>query len=256
MSVINEMRFWIDKVIELNEASQDVLNIKEFSPNSNNWNYIKENIKQLWEFLNNGYKRAGYEKFCGCDNYRSLLRNANLIKIGFCDGVWVAVSVYTGYRGGFKNVGITATVDENLRSQGVKIVHNIIKTDIGNFKNFFWSECSGAVERLYEKYNGIKIPNEYVSTILQKVIIPEEDGFHYLRDIKGDMQRKIMYGFNDKDTFEKILKEREEYIKVRKQVSQVSQVSPPMLNREFYKLFLAPTVVQQFQKVEEELPHS
>ena len=46
------------------------------------------------------------------------------------------------------------------------------------------------------------------------------------------------------------------YIKVRKQVSQVSQVSPPMLNREFYKLFLAPTVVQHFQKVEEELPHS
>ena len=45
-------------------------------------------------------------------------------------------------------------------------------------------------------------------------------------------------------------------IKFKKQVSPPSPSSPPMLNREFYKLFLAPTVVQQFQKVEEELPHS
>ena len=91
-------------------------------------------------------------------------------------------------------------------------VHKIIKTDIGNFRDFYWTECSGSIERLYEKYNGIKIPNNYVSTILLKPVTIDEDGFHYERNIKGEIQRKVLYGFNDIDTFNKVLSEREEYI--------------------------------------------
>lgn len=217
METVKEMRFWINRMNNLNESLKDQTNnqtveIKEFKQDESNWNYIKDNIEALWEFLNKGYQKAGYEKFCGCDSPKSLLRNANLIKIGFINNQWVAISVYTGYRGGFKNVGITATVEEELRSLGVNVVHDIIKTDIGNFKDFYWTECSGVVENLYEKYNGIKIPNNYVSTILLKPVTIDEDGFHYERDIKGEKQRKIMYGFNDLDTFNKVLSEREEYI--------------------------------------------
>lgn len=91
-------------------------------------------------------------------------------------------------------------------------VHNIIKTNIGDFRYLYWTECSGVVEKLYEKYNGIKIPNNYVSNILLKTITIYDYGFHYEREIKGEMQRKEMYGFNDIDTFNKVLSEREEYI--------------------------------------------
>lgn len=216
MNIIKEMRYWIDKINKLNENANEkdnnVIEIKEYTPFDAKWNYIKDNILSLWDFLNNGYKKAGYEKFCGCDNHRSLLRNANLVKIGFYNNEWVAVSVYTGYRDGFKNVGITATTNDKLRDYGVRAVRTIIKNDIGNFDNFFWSECSGAIEYLYEKYNGIKIPNEYVENILQKSVTIESDGFHYSRLIQGDLQRKIMYGFNNKETFDKILSEREQYI--------------------------------------------
>lgn len=194
------------------QYSQNNFVVKEYTPNSSEWEYIKENKLKLWDFLNNGYIHAGYEKFCGCDNYRSLLKNANLIKIAFQNNEWVAVSVYTGYRGGFKNVGITATVDSDSRDCGVGAVHDIIKTDIGNFENFFWTECSGSVEKLYDKYNGIKIPNEYAFGILQTPVTLDNDGFHYTREIKGDIQRKIIYGFNNKETFEKVLNERREYI--------------------------------------------
>lgn len=216
MDLIKEMRYWIDKANKLNESSQGALEntsseIKEYRP-TEGWDYIKDHIVQIWDFLNEGYKKAGYDKFCGCDNYKSLLRNSNLIKIAFVDDQWVAVSVYTGYRGEFKSVGITATINEDLRPLGVSAVHNIIKTDIGNFDIFFWTECSGAVERLYDKYDGIKIPNEYVSTILQKTVVVHDDGFHYEREIKGDMQQKIMYGFNNKETFEKVQKEWEDYV--------------------------------------------
>lgn len=194
------------------EIAETLFEIKEYRPNTADWEYIGANKKQIWDFLNNGYIKVGYEKFCGCDNPRSLFKNANLIKIAFFNGVWVAISVYTGYRSGYKNVGITAIVDEKLRKTGVAAVHDIIKTDIGNFEQFYWTECSGTIDVLYEKYNGIKIPNSYAFAIVQSEVKPDEDGYHYQREIKGEMQTKIIYGFNNKDTFEKVKSEREEYI--------------------------------------------
>ena len=212
-NIINECIQKVKNELLIEHSTQEKLyEIKEYLPGDANWEYIKENKLQLWEFLNKGYSRAGYEKFCGCDNARSLLKNANLIKIAFMGDKWIALSVYTGYKGGFKNVGITATTDEILRKDGIAAVHEIIKKDIGGFSEFFWTECSGAVEKLYEKYKGIKIPNEYAFGILQIPISLEDDGFHYSREIKGDIQRKVIYGFNNKETFEKVLTEREEYI--------------------------------------------
>ena len=45
--------------------------------------------------------------------------------------------------------------------------NEIIKRNITQDKEFYWTECSGSIERLYEKHNGIKIPNEYAFDILQ-----------------------------------------------------------------------------------------
>jgi len=197
----------------INEQVEEIKTYKiiEYTPDSN-WNYILQNKVEIWNFLNDGYIFAGYDKFCGCDNARSLIKNSSLIKIAYYNNVYIAISVYTSYRSGFKNVGITATTDETLRILGIDAVHTIIKNDICNYDNFFWTECSGAIEHLCEKYNGIKIPNEYVFGILQKEIKLENDGFHYIRTIKGDEQRKIIYGFNNYETFQKIKSENEEYI--------------------------------------------
>ena len=209
------LRKWLNSVKKLNESinKNDEFTVKIYKPNTQEWDYIKNEKNNIWNFLNDGYKAAGYERFCGCDNQRSLFRNANLIKIAYYNNEWVVISVYTGYVSGYKNVGITATINPELRNIGIAAVHDIIKNDIGNFKSFFWSECSGAVENLYEKYNGIKIPNEYVHTILQRMVTLDSDGFHYEREVKGDMQRKIIYGFNNKEVYEQVLKEHNEYIK-------------------------------------------
>lgn len=190
----------------------DGIKIVEYIKSANNWSYIVENLNKIWDFLDGGYKYAGYDKFCGCDNKRSLLKNANLIKIAFIDDIIIAISVYTGYAGGFKNVGITATTDTKLRGVGVDAVKKIIKTDISNFDLYFWAECSGSVEYLYNKYNGIKIPNSYASSILGKDVVPDDDGYHYMRTIKGMEQRKIIYGFNTEEIFNKVRSEMEAYI--------------------------------------------
>ncbi|MGM9846831.1 MAG: hypothetical protein ACI31F_02645 [Muribaculaceae bacterium] len=49
-------------------------------------------------------------------------------------------------------------VIDNQSNKEYKIkeaVKSIIKTDINNFENYFWTECSGVIEILYSKYNEI-----------------------------------------------------------------------------------------------------
>lgn len=73
--------------------------------------------------------------------------------------------------------------------------NEIIKRNITQDKEFYWTECSGSIERLYEKHNGIKIPNEYAFDILQTPMTLLDDGYHYERVIKGETQKKVIYGF-------------------------------------------------------------
>lgn len=99
-----------------------------------------------------------------------------------------------------------------LRNIGKKAVNEIIKRNITQYNEFYWTECSGSIEHLYEKHNGIKIPNEYAFGILQKPLTPLNDGYHYEREIKGEIQQKIIYGFNNEETFNIVKKEHTEYI--------------------------------------------
>lgn len=189
--------------------------IKNFTPDIPEWNnYIKPNKKELFKFLDNGYKYSGLENgFLGCLDEKSLVRNANLIRIAFYNDIWVAMSVYTGYLGGYKCVGITATCDKELRKIGVNAVHEIVKTDVGLYDEFYWTECSGALEYLYDKYGGIKIPVEFVGEFIKaKGEIKPIDDYHYERFIYDDMYQKIIFGFNNQNTFNAVYKKYKDYI--------------------------------------------
>ena len=202
--------------IVLSEDTTDnqlAYSIREYRPSvSEQWNYIKQYKNKIWQFLDNGYKAAGEDKYCGCDSPKSIVRNGVLIRIAFCNNVWVAISVYTGYRGGFKNVGITATTDELYRNVGKSAVQEMIRTDITQYDKFYWTECSGPIEHWYEKYGGIKIPNEYAYGMLMKPLTLSDDGFHFVRMLKGEQQEKIIFGFNDRKTYEEVYTKYTEYI--------------------------------------------
>ncbi|MDO5587742.1 MAG: hypothetical protein Q4G12_02290 [Bacteroidales bacterium] len=90
--------------------------------------------------------------------------------------------------------------------------NEIIKRNITQDKEFYWTECSGSIERLYEKRNGIKIPNEYAFDILQTPVTLLDDGYHYERVIKGETQKKVIYGFYNEETFNIVKKEFTEHI--------------------------------------------
>jgi len=205
--------------IVLNENGGPVMayHIKDYRPGEEGWNeIIAPNKKQIWDFLDNGYKRAGLDSFRGCDNHRSLFKNANLISIAYCADTWVAISVYTGYRGGFKCVGITATIDDEFRMAGVAAVHDIIKRDVGLYDELYWTECSGKIAELYEKYDGIKIPFEFAEQMV-KPIIKKVDEFYFRRLELGTTDYdasplRVVYGFNNKETYDAVYEKYSKYI--------------------------------------------
>ena len=187
--------------------------VKCYFSKTDKWtSFIKPNREFLWKFLNDGYKMAGYESFKGCDDSKHLIKNPNQIKIAFADNVIIAVSVYTGYAGGYKCVGITATTDPEYRDVGKRAVEKIIQMDVCDFDRFYWCEASGSVEKMFKKNGGIAIPNTYAEMMIGGVRVLDEDGFHYERMIGNDMENKMIFGFNDIETFELIKKEHEGYI--------------------------------------------
>jgi hypothetical protein len=75
--------------------------------------------------------------------------------------------------------------------QGKKDLYTIISEDINRFERGAISEVSGALEHIYvNKFNATKIPNTKVSEIIGKEIIPDDDGYHYVRKIGGVFVKK------------------------------------------------------------------
>lgn len=189
------------------------LEIKEYKKGTHEFQTLIENYyKEIYDFIDNGYKKAGLGEFKGCNDAKSLRKNAIIVKIASCQGVWVAVSIYTNYQGGYKCAGITATTNPEYREIGKRAIEKIVKSDITNHDKFYWCECSGKIEQLYEKLNGIAIPNVYVNEIIKNIIRLEKDSYHYVRLIQNEPFVKIIYGYNTPELFQKVYATHKEYI--------------------------------------------
>lgn len=83
-----------------------------------------------------------------------------------------------------------------------------------NHTEIYWTECSGAIEHLYERYDGIKIPSEFAVEIVGGDAKPigGNDLYHYERTINDESQKKIIYGFNTPDTFNAVKEKYSQYI--------------------------------------------
>ena len=122
----------------------------------------------------------------------------------------IAISLYSGYSFGKKCVGITTTTNEILRNLGKEAVENIIKEDATHPLEFFWCECSDAVEHLFEKHGGIKIHKEFVKYYINKDVNLNSwlnDDYHYTRILaNGKEVTKTIVGFNSQETFDIVYK--------------------------------------------------
>ena len=206
-------------LFEESNLEQENVVYKSYYPIENNddYIYIRDNTKMLWNFFDEGYKYANLKEFRSCVNPKSLLKNTSCLKVALFNDIIVAASIYTSYQGEMKCVGITATTDERYREMGKYAVIQIIKEDISLVGKFYWTECSDAIEHLYEKHGGVKIQNDYTYLFIKDYKELLDDGYHFVMEItysddeKEDV-KKVIFGFNSKETFEEIKSKNDERI--------------------------------------------
>ena len=206
-------------LFEESNLEQENVVYKSYYPKENNddYIYIRDNTKMLWNFFDEGYKYAKLKEFRSCKNLKSLLKNTSCLKVALFNDIIVAASIYTPYQEGMKCVGITATTDEKYREIGKYAVIQIIKEDISLVGEFYWTVCSDTIEHLYEKHGGVKIPNDYTYLFIKDYKELLDDGYHFVMEItysddeKEDI-KKVIFGFNSKETFEHIKNKNDERI--------------------------------------------
>lgn len=206
------------------------------------WDNIKDkeflniNKNQIWEFFDNGYKAANLDSFNkSCLNPNSLKKNANMLKLVYYDDILIAGSVYSGKDKGYKCVGITATTVKKYRKLGVKYVHNIVEEDIMNYEKFYWTICSGPLEKIYEEHGGIKIPSEYLPAFKlfgEYNVVPNGDYKIFVRLNDGNYYEKVIYGFNSKEALNAATSIRDE--RVLKRIRRIQQMNDSVEYKKYY----------------------
>ena len=167
--------------------------------------YLSEHSNEIFDFMEKGYQMALNDSFHGCNDIKSLKRNANLFKIAFSEsGEYIAISLYSGYAFGKKCVGISATTNPKLRDLGKEAVKKIIEFDAQHPLEFYWCECSDKIYFMMEKAGAIKIRSEFVQLYINKEVKIIDD-YHYERLLAdGKTVTKTIFGFNRKETFDEV----------------------------------------------------
>lgn len=107
-------------------------------------------------------------------------------------------------------------------------VVQIIKEDISLVGEFYWTVCSNAIEHLYENNGGVKIPNDYIELFIGKYKSLSDDGYHFYIEVPdgdGEMEdvKKIIFGFNSKETFEHIKNKNDE--RIMKYINRITNIT-------------------------------
>lgn len=207
------LKITLDKFIKEN-TSKDDNSIYKVTDKEEMSKYVND----VWNILDLSYKDVG--GFKSARNPKDLLRTTNLMKLVIIDGEIVACATYREL-GGFKMHGIGC----NQTDIGKHWVKEIIKDDISNFKGWYWAEVSDAIEYFFKKFNGYPIPNIYVEQLLGKEVKLLDDGAHYIRKIgiDGTEYKKIIYGFRDKELYDKVMAEIENYADFMKKINQLGE---------------------------------
>ncbi len=163
----------IDKLI----ITEHIINVND---RDEKLNYVDE----VWRLIELSYAKIGGSNFRDKDD---LIDDTNLWKLKKLNGKIIAGRIYKDKSG--LNKSIAAFTNKTV--SGIKSLYDIISTDIKRGRSY--GEVSGKMEELsILKFNAVPVESKYVSKILNKEIIPDEDGYHYTRMIGGKPHTKIL----------------------------------------------------------------
>lgn len=184
--------------------------------NIDNKNEIAEKILFVYDMLDKSYNG----NFLSANNSEQLLERVNYITLFYKSKKIIACAVYGNFIG-HKLIGIGSDKSD----EGKKAVKEIIKRDIEKLEYYYWAEVSGVIEYFFAQNNGNPIPNIYASEILSRKnsnITLLNDGIHYTRNIggvHGKLIKKCIYGFKNKEIYEKIMNNFNNYENFKKEVN-------------------------------------
>ena len=192
-------------IIQQYEHDNHVLSIVEYDmTNEEDKNYILSNKDIIWNILQKGYENKG--GFKGFQTIKDMIKKCPFYKLGYYDDEIVTVTVYNGYLGGSKCVGVACTKD-NKHQDAVKLLELIIEHNIVDWDKWIWIEASGKIEEKCKELGAFNVPVKYADIYLDIIPFTPIDEFHYERKITGNVETKTIFGFKDKDSFEIIKNE-------------------------------------------------
>lgn len=198
------------------EITQSIINVT--TPEE-----IRKYSKDVWNIVNAAYVNIG--GFKGFRSIKDMLTRDISFSLFEKDGSVCACAIYNGYLGGHKLIGCGA---KDNTSENKSFLKDIIKRDINEYSQWYWTEVSPPLEYWFKHLDGWAIPNIYAKEILNKNnLILDPDGLHYTRGIGTDATptRKAIYGFKDEETFFKVTNEYENYDGFREKVNLLMEVT-------------------------------
>ncbi len=143
-------------------------------------------IDEIWDMLIKSYEPIG--GFKSAKSKEDLIRKTGLAKLVRRNGKIVAVKIYKDELGRKSIAGGT-----DGSTEGKQGLFKMSEEDVK--MNRAWGEFSGAMEHIMLKKGGVPIPNTMASALLGKPIESlDDDGYHYTREIQGELHKKIMIG--------------------------------------------------------------
>lgn len=197
--------------------SNYTVHILNWTGENNDKTYIRNNAALFYKILKESYQNIG-----GCDIYEDvddmIAKAKRYIIVTYRDlnkdGVIAAVATFRYYLDNNSYKGILIGHNKNLpKNIYIPAVIWIVKHMIINWDNLYWIETSHKIQKWFDEFNGIAIPNTIVPEILlESRLSPEieidsnKGEYWYARKITGGSKNwKIMYGFNKKENIEKLL---------------------------------------------------
>ena len=182
----------------LSESTTNI--VDEFTiVNYDNPDDIKSLSVQLYDFCVIAYSKIE-GGFLTSRDAKSLAKKTKYVSIVWKDGKILACMLYEDRLGG-KKATSGGEIPDNDESKNA--LQAIIRRDIANFTEGFWTEVSGAMEHYFKKHVGFPIPNIYAKSLLKRPNLDlDDDKYHYVRDIgmpneNGEIKKKIKRVFSD-----------------------------------------------------------
>jgi hypothetical protein len=198
--------------------------------------FISSHKNEIWDILQKGYEKLG--GFKGFEYKSDMMKKSPIVRLGFCDGEIVTVTVYNDYLTGNKCVGATCVKDDR-HDLAAKLLELIFEYNIKHWNEWVWIEASGKIEEMCKKLNGFNVPTKFALLYLNNVSIEEIDTYHYTRTIGGMPQTKTIFGFNSRYVYEFIKKEAETIISSKLPNEDKNDINEDTIERNnIYRKFL------------------